>query len=164
MEALVAQVNSLQHKLGGNNDSKEFTSFLIQLMRGKEVSVPGGSRSDIGTRIITMFYDAQKVAILLLYHMIKKIHGLNVKYFDFASLQAANMMTSVSNSNDATDVTGENSRQKMFPEPSCKEFILRAIIPRPSPASTPQPQRLYACLKRDDICLAGFFSEDTTFL
>lgn len=61
VEALVAQVNSLQHKLGGNNDSKEFTSFLIQLMRGKEVSVPGGSRGDIGTRITTMFRDAQKV-------------------------------------------------------------------------------------------------------
>lgn len=62
MEALVAQVNSLQHKLGGK-DSKEFTSFLIQLMRGKEVSVPGGSSGDIGTRIIMMFHDAQKVTI-----------------------------------------------------------------------------------------------------
>lgn len=61
VEALVAQVNSLQHKLGGTNDSKEFTSFLIQLMRGKEVSVPGGSRGDIGSRITTMFRDAQRV-------------------------------------------------------------------------------------------------------
>lgn len=61
MEALVAQVNSLQHKLGGNNDSKEFISFLIQLMRGKEVNVPGGFRGDIATRITTMFRDAQRV-------------------------------------------------------------------------------------------------------
>lgn len=64
MEALVAQVNSLQHKLGGNNDSKEFTSFLIQLMRGKEVDVPGGSNGNIGSRITTMFRDAQKVLII----------------------------------------------------------------------------------------------------
>ncbi|KAL6266273.1 hypothetical protein P5V15_003133 [Pogonomyrmex californicus] len=136
VEALVAQVNSLQHKLGGKNDSKEFTSFLIQLMRGKEVSVPGGSRGDIGARITTMFRDAQK---------------------------AAHMMTSVSNTNkDTTDA--EDGRYKTFPEPSCKEFILRAIMPRPSPASTPQPQRLYVCLKRDHIRLAGFFSEDTIFL
>jgi len=56
-------VNSLQHKLGGSTDSKEFTTFLIQLMRGKEVSVPGGSRGDIGARITTMFRDAQKVTI-----------------------------------------------------------------------------------------------------
>lgn len=71
VEALVAQVNSLQHKLGGNNDSKEFTSFLIQLMRGKEVNVPGGSRGDIGARITTMFRDAQKVQIYFytLYYM-----------------------------------------------------------------------------------------------
>lgn len=61
MEALVAQVNSLQHKLGDNNDSKEFTLFLIQLMRGKEVEVPGGFRGNIGSRITTMFRDAQKV-------------------------------------------------------------------------------------------------------
>jgi len=72
------------------------------------------------------------------------------------------MMTSIG-SNDATDTAGEN-RYKTFPEPSCKEFILRAIMPRPSAASTPQPQRLYASLKRDYIRLAGFFSEDTTFL
>ncbi|KYM94324.1 PREDICTED: rab3 GTPase-activating protein catalytic subunit isoform X1 [Cyphomyrmex costatus] len=136
VEALVAQVNSLQHKLGGNNDSKEFTSFLIQLMRGKEVSVPGCSRGDIGARITTMFHDAQK---------------------------AAHMMTSVSNTTKDTR-SAEDSRYKIFPEPSCKEFILRAIIPRPSPASTPQPQRLYVCLKRDHIRLAGFFSEDTIFL
>ncbi|KAL0101813.1 hypothetical protein PUN28_019150 [Cardiocondyla obscurior] len=135
VEALVAQVNSLQHKLGGSNDSKEFTSFLIQLMRGKEVRVPGGSRGDIGARITTMFRDAQK---------------------------AAHLMTSSVSS--IKDTSTENSRHKMFPEPSCKEFILRAIIPRPSPASTPQPQRLYICLKREHIRLAGFFSEDTTFL
>lgn len=67
VEALVAQVNSLQHKLGGNHDSKEFTSFLIQLMRGKEVIVPGGSRGDIGPRITTMFRDAQKVKYIFFY-------------------------------------------------------------------------------------------------
>jgi len=70
------------------------------------------------------------------------------------------MMTSIS----SKDITNEDSRYKIFPEPSCKEFILRAIMPRPSPASTPQPQRLYVCLKRDHIRLAGFFSEDTTFV
>ncbi|XP_068973563.1 rab3 GTPase-activating protein catalytic subunit isoform X1 [Bombus flavifrons] len=134
VEALVAQVNSLQHKLGGNNDSKEFTSFLIQLMRGKEVDVPGGSNGNIGSRITTMFRDAQKAALI---------------------------MTSL-NSNPDVDVAGD--KFKTFPEPCCKEFILRIVTPRPSPTSTPQPQRLYVCLKRDDIRLAGFFSKDTIFL
>ncbi|XP_076642287.1 RAB3 GTPase activating protein subunit 1 [Halictus rubicundus] len=135
VEALVAQVNSLQHKLGGNNESKEFTSFLIQLMRGKEVEVPGGSRGNIASRITTMFRDAQKAALI---------------------------MTSV-NSNIEIDGIGDG-KLKTFPEPSCKEFILRIVTPRPSPTSTPQPQRMYACLKRDYIRLAGFFSEDTIFL
>ncbi|XP_076245852.1 RAB3 GTPase activating protein subunit 1 isoform X2 [Calliopsis andreniformis] len=134
VEALVAQVNSLQHKLGGD-DSKEFTSFLIQLMRGKEVEVPGGSNGNIGCRITTMFRDAQKAALLM----------------------------TTANSNPEVDGTGDG-KFKTFPEPSCKEFILRTIMPRPSPTSTPQPQRLYACLKRDHIRLAGFFSEDTIFL
>ncbi|XP_076749790.1 RAB3 GTPase activating protein subunit 1 [Xylocopa sonorina] len=135
VEALVAQVNSLQHKLGGNDDSKEFTSFLIHLMRGKEVEVPDGSRGDIGSRITTMFRDAQKAALV---------------------------MTTL-NSNPEIESNGD-SKLKTFPEPCCKEFILRIITPRPSPTSTPLPQRLYACLKRDDIRLAGFFSEDTIFL
>lgn len=61
VEALVAQVNSLQHKLGGNDDSKEFISFIVDSMRGKKVQVPNGSRGNIGWRITAMFRDAQKV-------------------------------------------------------------------------------------------------------
>lgn len=71
-------------------------------------------------------------------------------------------MTSL-NSNADIDAIGEN-KLKTFPEPSCKEFILRIVTPRPSPTSAPQPQRMYACLKRDYIRLAGFFSEDSIFL
>lgn len=72
------------------------------------------------------------------------------------------MMTSVGTSHEA-DTNGD-SKYKSFPEPSWKEFILRAITPRPSVASTSQPQRMYACLNRDSIRLAGSFSEDTVFL
>ncbi|XP_014601093.1 PREDICTED: rab3 GTPase-activating protein catalytic subunit isoform X1 [Polistes canadensis] len=135
VEALVAQVNSLQLKLGGSDDSKEFTSFLIELMRGKEVVVPNGSRGNIGARIMSMFRDAQK---------------------------AAHMMTTVGTSHEP-DINGDN-KYKTFPEPSWKEFILRAITPRPSVVSSKQPQRMYACLHRDFIRLAGSFSEDTVFL
>lgn len=66
--------------------------------------------------------------------------------------------------NNTPDVDGAGDKFKTFPEPCCKEFILRIVTPRPSPTSTPQPQRLYASLKRDDIRLAGFFSKDTIFL
>ncbi|XP_066597838.1 rab3 GTPase-activating protein catalytic subunit [Prorops nasuta] len=133
VEVLVAQVHSLQQKLGDENNSKQFTDFLINLMNGKEVVVPGGARGNIGTKITDMFRDAQK---------------------------AAHLMSAVSHELNA----GGDSKYKTFPEPSCKEFILRTVSPRPSPTSMPQPQRLYAALTRDYIRLAGFFSEDTTFL
>lgn len=58
----------------------------------------------------------------------------------------------------------KEKQEKNFPEPWCKEFILRAITSRPSPSSTTQPHRLYICLERDSIRLAGYFSEDTIFL
>lgn len=133
VEPLIAQVNSLQHKLGGSTDSKELTSFLVQLMRGKEVAVPGGSRGNIGQRIITMFYEAQKAAL---------------------------MVTSPSSSSEVN--AAGDGKYKTFPEPSCKEFVLRAIVPQPLSNSSPLPQRMYACLKRD-IRLAGLFCEDTIF-
>ncbi|XP_012275446.1 rab3 GTPase-activating protein catalytic subunit [Orussus abietinus] len=135
IETLVAQVYSLQHKLGGNDNSNELTPFLIQLMRGKEVSVPKGAKGNIGLRITTMFRDAQR---------------------------AAHMMTSVATSSEANATKDE--MHKAFPEPTCKEYILRTSIPRPTPVSTRQAQRMYAYITRDCIRLAGSFSEDTVFI
>lgn len=76
--------------------------------------------------------------------------------------QAALAITSLNSDSESENI--EDGKYKTFPEPSCKEFILRTITPRPSSTATPQPQRLYACLKRDYIRLAGSFSEDTTFI
>ncbi|XP_046465312.1 rab3 GTPase-activating protein catalytic subunit [Neodiprion pinetum] len=135
IEALVAQANSLQRKLGGLNQTKEFTGFLVQLMREKEVPVPDALWEYVRSRITSMFYEAQK---------------------------AAHMMTSVKNISDA-DSPRDGGNVGKFPAPFCKEFILRAIAPRPSGTSTPHPQRLYASLKRDHLRLAGLFSEDTIF-
>ncbi|XP_033229238.1 rab3 GTPase-activating protein catalytic subunit [Belonocnema kinseyi] len=131
-EGLVEQVKSLQHKFGENCDSKEILLFVMQLMTGKEVSVPNGSRGSIGSQITKLFCEAQKV-----------------------SHTSANV--------EEVDAAGD-ARHRSFPEPSSKEFILRAVTPRPSPSCTPQPQRLYVCLERDSIRLAGAFSEDTIFL
>ncbi|KAF7989236.1 hypothetical protein HCN44_007833 [Aphidius gifuensis] len=130
VEALVAQINSLYHKLCSDNNSNELTSFIIQLMRGKEVIVPSGSRGTVGKRIIAMFRDAQKANLMM-------------------------NLTSSTNEN-----MSQEKNKKMLPEPTCKEFILRAV----SPTIPPQTHRLYACLKKDCFRLAGLFSEDTTFL
>lgn len=37
----------------------------MQLMTGKEVSVPNGSRGSIGSQIIKLFCEAQKVSIII---------------------------------------------------------------------------------------------------
>ena len=62
IETLIAQVNSLQLKLADGDTDSELTSFIVQLMRGKEVSVPSGPRGALGARITKMFSDAQKVS------------------------------------------------------------------------------------------------------
>lgn len=155
----------MQLKLGGSDDSKEFTSFLIELMRGKEVFVPDGPRGKIGARIMSMFRDAQKVGCIsriFLRTFTRENNSNNVNKRVDVFLQAAHMMTSVGTSHEVE--TSGDGKYKSFPEPSSKEFILRAITPRPSVASTTQPQRMYASLRRDSIRLAGSFSEDTVFL
>lgn len=62
VETVVAQANSLQLKLVGNQESNELITFLKQVMRDKEVKVPGGASGTVGTRITNMFSDAQKVS------------------------------------------------------------------------------------------------------
>ncbi|XP_058804801.1 rab3 GTPase-activating protein catalytic subunit [Phymastichus coffea] len=69
LETLIAQVKSLQLKLAPAGEShshdEEFTSFLVQLMRSKEVSVPKASAGPLGNRITSMFFEAQKAAYLM---------------------------------------------------------------------------------------------------
>ncbi|XP_034945637.1 rab3 GTPase-activating protein catalytic subunit [Chelonus insularis] len=131
----LTQANSLKHKFYDDENSEEKISFITQLMQGKEVTIPGGPRSSIGQRVVEMFRNVQKAAYMI------------------------DIPSSHSSTSGATE-----DKHKSFPEPWCKEFILRAVTPRPSPTSKPQPQRLYVNLKRESIRLAGYFSEDTTFL
>lgn len=134
VEALVAQINSLYHKLCTDDNSSELTSFIVQLMRGKEVMVPSGSRGIVAKRIIAMFRDAQKATLMM----------------NIASSTSENM--------------SQEKNKKLLPEPTCKEFIFRAVSSLSSPKQTSQTHRLYACLKKESFRLAGLFSEDTTFL
>lgn len=51
----------------------------------------------------------------------------------------------------------------VFPTATEKEFILRANVPRPAPSSMNVSHRLTVRLRKDDITMAGCFSQDTTF-
>ncbi len=48
-----------------------------------------------------------------------------------------------------------------FPQPSGREFILRATVPSQTHYSTPCPQRLFCILTRGEFRLAGAFGSDT---
>ena len=48
-----------------------------------------------------------------------------------------------------------------FPPPAGREFILRTTLPRPNAFSRTSPQRLFCVLTRDEMRLAGAFTEDT---
>jgi hypothetical protein len=63
-EAVIAQAESLELKFcmtPETQQAEELRTFLSKLMHFSEVDVPGGPRGAIGSRIRTMFSDAQKV-------------------------------------------------------------------------------------------------------
>lgn len=137
-EAIIAQANSLEMKFSlapKTVPTTELRTFLLKLMNSSEVDVPGGPRGAIGSRIRTMFSDAQKAA-----QMVLDMEPLNF---------AEEMPWSTSSSN--------------FPQPSIREFVMRVWATRPAPSSRLTPQRLTAILKKKEFRLAGCFCRDTTF-
>jgi seryl-tRNA synthetase len=63
-EAVIAQAESLEQKFSlapEALETSELQTFLLKLMNLSEVDVPGGPRGAIGSRIQTMFSDAQTV-------------------------------------------------------------------------------------------------------
>jgi hypothetical protein len=78
-EAVIAQANSLELKFSltsENPQNPELRTFLSKLMRLAEVDVPGGPRGAIGSKIRTMFADAQKVN-----HCLFELHCRNCVLF-----------------------------------------------------------------------------------
>lgn len=134
-EALVAQVASLEHKLcPGMGQTRDMCRFLADLVTRPEALVPGGPRSEIATRIRAMFSEAHKVAQMIT---------------DSDPTSSSDPWSPINTS--------------VFPAPSEKEFILRATAPRPSPASLSVPHRLTVRLRKNEIVMAGCFTQDTTF-
>ncbi|XP_075212098.1 rab3 GTPase-activating protein catalytic subunit-like [Lycorma delicatula] len=137
-EAMVAQVGSLEHKLcPGKGQTCEMREFLARLVTRPQAAVPGGPNSDIGNRIKAMFSEAHKVA---------------------------QMIYETDNANTSDRSEGWSPlTTSVFPTASEKEFILRVNIPRPTSSSMVVPHRLTVRLRKDDITMAGCFSQDTTF-
>lgn len=70
------------------------------------------------------------------------------------------------NSGDAevgTGVPGDGSNNSVMPPPTEREFILRGTAPRPHRHSRPSPHRLHVKITKEDIAMAGAYSQDKTF-
>ncbi|KAJ8979498.1 hypothetical protein NQ317_007681 [Molorchus minor] len=62
LELLISQINSLQYKLNPSGSSNNTISDLVgNLVMGKEVEIENTSNSNVGSRIVSMFSDVQKV-------------------------------------------------------------------------------------------------------
>lgn len=60
--------------------------------------------------------------------------------------------------------TEDTQTEQIFPAPSAKEYILRAVDPRPAPYSQSLPHRMYCTLvEGTEYRLAGAFSNDLVF-
>ncbi|XP_063237642.1 rab3 GTPase-activating protein catalytic subunit isoform X2 [Bacillus rossius redtenbacheri] len=132
-ETVVAQAISLEHKFCSDN-SVGLQVFLARLMTETDVEVPGGPWGAIGNKIRAMFGEAQK---------------------------ALQLVSKVERAGE--DEPWSHSPAAIFPPPTKREFVLRAVASRPAPYSAPSPQRMYCSLQRHEFRLAGAFSLDTVF-
>ena len=121
---------------------EELHNFVSSLLQHPEVDVRGGAYGPAGSAIHKLFSAAQKAALMIL--------------------------EDEENSEEQADKpqvpqTRSASRTHDFPNASAREYILRAMIPRPAPYSRVLPQRMYCVLVEGDYRLAGAFCTDTTF-
>nr|KAG5694651.1 hypothetical protein BaRGS_003929 [Batillaria attramentaria] len=123
---------------------EELHHFVSSLLQQPEVIVRGGPCGPAGSAIHKLFVASQKAA-----HMI-------LEDDDGSSGDVSDAMS-------ALDHLRPSSTVPDFPNPSAREYILRAMVPRPAPYSRVLPQRMYCVLVEGDYRLAGAFCSDTTF-
>lgn len=181
-ETLTARSKSLRskfsHDLAAQNQEgkeEEIETFVTNLLSQAEVQVRGGACGPAGAIIHKMFIAAQKSN-----HMI-----LDDEDEDYSGHNASSLTASMSNSFSKKDKLGQVRKNSSvggghlsspssteintssscpdFPPASAREYILRAMVPRPASYSKVLPQRMYCLLTDGDNRLAGAFTSDSTF-
>ncbi|KAK6194420.1 hypothetical protein SNE40_000056 [Patella caerulea] len=140
-ETVIARAKSLKTKftsdlLDMSSAEEELQVFVNSLLRQPEVIVRGGPCGPAGSIIHKLFTAAQRAS-----HMVLDEEEGEIKL---------------------EELQKPTSTVPDFPRPSAREYILRAMVPRPAPYSRVLPQKMY-CVLVDDFRLAGAFSSDTTF-
>ena len=149
-ETVSSRAQSLKSKftrdlLEKGKAEEELHSFVSCLLQQPEVDVRGGAYGPAGSAIHKLFSAAQKAALMILE---------DEENSEEASGELAQAQP---------PPTRSSSKTHEFPNASAREYILRAMIPRPAPYSRVLPQRMYCVLVDGDYRLAGAFCSDTTF-
>lgn len=148
-ETVFSRAQSLKTKLTRDllergKAEEELHHFVASLLQQPEVTVRGGPFGPAGSVVHRLFVASQKAAHMVVEERLEESdlgdHSLSL------------------------DVSRPPSTIPDFPPPAAREYILRAMIPHPTPYSRVLPQRMYCVLVEGDYRLAGAFCSDTTFL
>ncbi|XP_073988534.1 RAB3 GTPase activating protein subunit 1 isoform X3 [Rhodnius prolixus] len=144
-EVLYIQIRSLEHKFSLSQDlpTEVIREFAYRLLTESVVPVPGGWAGPLAVTIKNLFVATAKVN-------------------EFLKASSEKIPSAAGGSVRESTSGGRDSPTVVLPPPVQKEFILRAISPRPNKHSTPCPHRLSAVIK-NDITMAAMFSQDNTF-
>ena len=186
-ETISARTTSLRSKFTSNHlaspaqegKEEEIEGFVTSLLTQGEVSVRGGACGPAGAVIHKMFIAAQRSNNMIMDDE-ESSDFLDSLYKKPLSRHGSDRRTSSSSNNSGTGSTGTRKNSDLsvpsptqevrssascadFPSASVREYILRAMVPRPAPYSKVLPQRMYCMLTDGDNRLAGAFASDSTF-
>ncbi|XP_005093890.1 rab3 GTPase-activating protein catalytic subunit [Aplysia californica] len=174
-ETVTARTTSLRSKFTSDHlaspeqegKEEEIESFVNNLLTQSEVAVKGGACGPAGAIIHKMFITAQKSNNMILDDEEQDGEG------GAAPTPTPTILTlgedrrnRRKNSNLSLPSPSSESKSTAlsdFPAPCAREYILRAMVPRPAPYSKVLPQRMYCLLMESDNRIAGAFTSDTTF-
>ncbi|CAG5116376.1 unnamed protein product [Candidula unifasciata] len=171
-ETVAARTTSLRSKFTSDHltspdqegKEEEIESFLTSLLTQGEVPVRGGACGPAGAIIHKMFIAAQRANNMILDD--EATTGdpadLNTSLNSSQEWRNPKKTPSLNSSSPSSEVRSSTSCSD-FPSASCREYILRAMVPRPAPYSRVLPQRMYCMLVEGDSRLAGAFTADSTF-
>ena len=169
-ETVTARTTSLRSKFKSDHlacpeqegKEEEIESFVTQILTNSQCEVPvrGGACGPAGAIIHKMFITAQKANNMILD---------DEEDIDCEGISQENPGATLErNENRRTSLPSPSLESKLsqisdFPPPCAREYILRAMVPRPAPYSKVLPQRMYCLLREGENRLAGAFTSDTTF-
>ena len=186
-ETISARTTSLRSKFTSNHlaspeqegKEEEIEGFVTSLLTHGEVPVRGGACGPAGAIIHKMFIAAQRSNNMILDDE-EGSDRLDSLYKNplsgFSSVRRASSSSNNSGGGGSgarknSDLSVPSPSQEVkssascsdFPPASVREYILRAMVPRPAPYSKVLPQRMYCMLTEGDNRLAGAFTSDSTF-